>query len=88
MELSSGINTGSDHPLSLLEVRTRLLDGSESDLQVVQGDVQALESSREFVIRYYRKHIERISYQGSLDLIESRDRISPRLCQSISGELN
>ena len=66
---------GQGTPLSLLEVRTRLLDGSESDLQVVQGDVQALESSREFVIRYYRKHIERISYQGSLDLIESRDRI-------------
>ena len=62
-------------PLSLLDVRTRLMDGPESDLQVVQGEIQALAGSREFVIRYYREHIDRISYQGSLDLIESRDRI-------------
>ena len=63
------------NPLSLLDVRTRLVDGDGEDLEVVQGEIQALAASPEFVLRYYRKHIDRISYQGSLDLIDSRDRI-------------
>ena len=62
-------------PLSLREVRERILNNREADLKVIQGTIQAKPDSAEQVVRYYRNHIDRISYQGSLDLIEGRDRI-------------